>query len=130
MEDPIHDLGHSTPIVWGDQVWLTTATEDGRTLYAVCIDLNSGEIVYDVEVFHPNQPQRIHPQNSYATPSAVVEEGRAYVHFGTFGTACLNSETGEVVRGSGASVLVADTVLPYCMPITGYTLVVSRGKPR
>ena len=68
----IHDLGHSTPIVWGDQVWLTTATEDGRTLYAVCIDLNSGEVVYDVEVFHPNQPQRIHPQNSYATPSAVV----------------------------------------------------------
>ena len=93
----IHNLGHSTPIVWGDQVWLTTATEDGRTLYAVCIDLNSGEIVYDVEVFHPNQPQRIHPQNSYATPSAVVEKGRAYVHFGTFGTACLNSETGEVL---------------------------------
>ena len=47
----IHDLGHSTPIVWGDQVWLTTATEDGRTLYAVCIDLNSGEVIYDIEVF-------------------------------------------------------------------------------
>ena len=93
----IHDLGHSTPVVWDDQVWLTTATEDGRPLYAVSIDLNTGEIVHDFEVFHPNQPQRIHLQNSYATPSAVVEEGRAYVHFGTFGTACLNSETGEVL---------------------------------
>jgi len=27
----------------------------------------------------------------------VVEEGRAYVHFGTFGIACLDSETGEVL---------------------------------
>ena len=93
----IHDLGHSTPVVWGDGVWLTTATEDGRTLYAVCIDLNTGEVVHDVEVFHPNQPQEIHSENSYATPSAVVEEGRTYVHFGTFGTACLDSETGEVL---------------------------------
>jgi len=94
---PIHDLGHSTPVVWGDQVWLTTATKDGRTLYAVCIDLNSGRVVHDVEVFHPNQPQRIHLNNSYATPSAVVEEGRAYVHYGTFGTACLDSKTGKVL---------------------------------
>lgn len=93
----IHDLGHSTPVVWGDQVWLTTATKDGRTLYAVCIDLNTGGVVHDVEVFHTNQPQRIHPNNSYATPSVVVEEGRAYVHFGTFGTACLDSETGKVL---------------------------------
>jgi len=53
----IHDLGHSTPVIWGDQVWLTTATKDGRTLYAVCIDLNSGRVVHDVEVFHPNRPQ-------------------------------------------------------------------------
>jgi outer membrane protein assembly factor BamB len=93
----IHDLGYSTPVVWGDQVWLTTATKDGRTLYAVCIDLNSGRVVHDVEVFHPNRPQRIHYNNSYATPSAVVEEGRAYVHYGTFGTAALDSQTGEVL---------------------------------
>ena len=38
-----------------------------------------------------------HPQNTYATPSAVVEKGCAYVHFGTFGVVCLNSETGEVL---------------------------------
>jgi len=94
---PIHDLGHSTPVVWGDQVWLTTATKDGRTLYAVCIDLNSGRVVHDVEVFHPNRPQRIHSNNSYATPSAVVEEGFVYVHYGTHGTACLDSGTGKVL---------------------------------
>jgi len=94
---PIHDLGHSTPVVWGDQVWLTTAKKKGETLYAVCIDLNTGRVVHDVEVFKPEKPQRIHRYNSYATPSPVIEEGFVYVHYGTHGTACLKTETGEVV---------------------------------
>ncbi|MGB2806843.1 MAG: PQQ-binding-like beta-propeller repeat protein [Sedimentisphaerales bacterium] len=93
----IHDLGYSTPVVWGDQVWVTTATKDGRTLYAVCIDLNTGQVVHDIEVFHPNQPQRIHRYNSYATPSAVLEKDRAYVHYGTHGTAAIDSKTGKVL---------------------------------
>ena len=94
---PIHDLGYSTPVVWGDQIWLTTATKKGTILYAVCVDLNSGRIIHDVKVFRPEKPQRIHRNNSYATPSAVVEEGFVYVHYGTHGTACLDSVTGEVV---------------------------------
>lgn len=93
----IHDLGYSTPVVWENRIWLTTATRKGKTLYAVCVDLNSGQIVHDVEVFHPEEPQRIHRYNSYATPSAVVEKGFVYVHYGTHGTACLDSGTGEVV---------------------------------
>ena len=72
---PTHDLGYSTPVVWGDQIWFTTATKKGETLYAVCIDLNTGRVVHDVEGFHPKKPQRIHRLNSYATPYAVVEEG-------------------------------------------------------
>ena len=94
---PIHDEGYSTPVVWGDQVWLTTATKDGKTLYAVCIDLETGEVIHDVEVFHPKEPQRKNSINTYATPSAVVEEGRVYVHYGTHGTACLDSNTGKVL---------------------------------
>jgi hypothetical protein len=93
----IHDHGYSTPVVWGNQVWLTTATKDGHTLYAVCIDLNSGRVVHDVEIFHPKKPQPIHRYNSYATPSAVLEEGRAYVHYGTHGTAAIDSKTGKVL---------------------------------
>ncbi len=93
----IHDLGYSTPVVWGDQIWLTTAKEDGTTLYAVCIDLNSGRVIRDIEVFRPENPPHINPANSYATPSAVLEEGRVYVHYGTFGTACIDRLSGEIL---------------------------------
>ena len=93
----IHDFGHSTPVVWGDQIWLTTAKEDGTVLYAVGIDLDSGDVIHDIEVFRVEKPQRINPLNSYATPSASIEEGRVYVHYGTFGTACIDTASGEVL---------------------------------
>ncbi len=93
----IHDLGHSTPVVWGKQIWLTTAKEDGTDLYAVCLDVDSGAVVYDIPVFHIDDPQHINPSNSYATPSAVIEAGRVYVHFGTFGTAAIDTSSGEVL---------------------------------
>lgn len=94
---PIHDLGHSTPVVLDGQIWLTTASEDGTAMYAVCVDLETGDVVHDIPVFKQDDPQRINSLNSYATPSAVVEDGRVYVHFGTFGTACIDAKTGEVL---------------------------------
>ena len=48
---PIHGRAWSSPVVWGDQIWLTTATEDGRDLFAVCLDQKSGKIVHDLKLF-------------------------------------------------------------------------------
>lgn len=93
----IHDSGHSSPVVWGDQIWITTAKQKGETLYAVCVDLNTGAVIHDIPVFEPENPQRINGNNTYATPSPVIEEGRVYVHFGTFGTACIDAKTGNVL---------------------------------
>jgi outer membrane protein assembly factor BamB len=93
----IHDLGHSTPVVWDDQVWLTTATEDGTVFYAIGIDAKSGDILHDREVFRAEEPQHINPLNTYATPSPCIEEGRVYVHFGTFGTAAIDTASGDIL---------------------------------
>jgi outer membrane protein assembly factor BamB len=93
----IHDLGYSTPVVWDNQIWLTTAKKKGEVLYAVCVDLNSGQILHNIEVFRPAKPQRINRLNSYATPSALIEEGFVYVHYGTHGTACINTKTGKII---------------------------------
>ncbi len=91
----IHDIGWSSPVIWGDQVWLTTATKDGHRLFAVCVDKNTGEIVHDLPVFDVENPVRIAHENTYATPTPVIEEGRVFVHFGTYGTACLDTATGQ-----------------------------------
>ena len=94
---PIHDLGWSSPVVWGDQIWVTTATEDGRQLFAVCVDSRTGKILHDVKVFDTQAPEHVASVNSYASPTSAIEAGRVYVHYGTYGTACLDTRDGKIL---------------------------------
>jgi outer membrane protein assembly factor BamB len=92
----IHDKGWSSPVIWSDQIWLTTGREDGTELFAICVDKNSGKIIHDIKVFDVVQPQLEYSDlNSHATPTPIVEKDRVYVHFGTYGTACIDTKSGE-----------------------------------
>lgn len=47
-------------------------------------------------MFDVAKPQLEHPDlNSHASPTPIVEDGRIYVHYGTYGTACLDTKTGD-----------------------------------
>ena len=91
--------GWSTPVILGGQVWLTTATQDGHDFFAICVDAQTGKIRFNEKVFHSDNPEPLGngaSMNCYATPSSFIEPGRVYVHFGSFGTACLDTQTGKV----------------------------------
>ncbi len=91
---PIPGRGWSTPVVWGKQVWLTTATEDGQKMYVVCVDRESGKTLLNRELFQNPKPEPLgNDVNSYASPSPTIEKGRVYVHFGSYGTACLDTRS-------------------------------------
>jgi len=105
--------GRSSPVVLGDRIWLTLAVEQGvvRTriqgddmqtaehisLEAVCVDAGKGNILWRTPLFAVDKPAPVHWFNSWATPTPVVEPGRLYCDFGTFGTACLDAKTGKVI---------------------------------
>jgi outer membrane protein assembly factor BamB len=120
---PIPYRGWSTPVILGGQVWLTTATEDGHDYYALCIDENSGKILHNKKLFHHDSPEPLgNNMNGYATPSPAIEPGRVYVHFGSFGTACLDTKTGDVLwqrddlqcrhyRGPSSSVVLVENLV-------------------
>ncbi|PYM15920.1 MAG: quinonprotein alcohol dehydrogenase [Verrucomicrobia bacterium] len=92
--------GWSTPVVMNGQVWLTTATEDGHDYFAICVDAETGKVRFNEKVFHTDNPEPLGngaSMNCYATPSPVIEPGRVYVHFGSAGTACLDTATGKAL---------------------------------
>lgn len=89
--------GWSSPVVLGKQVWMTTATEGGLSLRAVCVDRDSGRVLHNVEVFKREKPIEVHATNSYASPTPILEGNRVYVHFGTMGTACLDTRTAQIL---------------------------------
>ncbi len=93
---PLPGLGWSSPAVKGDQIWLTAAVDDAHSLRALAVNRQSGAIVHDVEIFKLENPGSIHPNNSHASPTPVVEGDRVYIHFGGHGTACLATD-GRIV---------------------------------
>ncbi len=93
----IHGKGWSSPVVYGDQVWITTATETGSDLYAVCVDFRTGKILYDIKVFNPSDVPSKNNLNTYATPTPCIEKDFVYVHYGSLGTACIKTTNGSVV---------------------------------
>ncbi len=115
--------GWSTPLIMDGRIWLTTATKDGHDFYAICLDAETGEIIFNKKVFHADTPEPLSNNiNGYASPSPVAEPGRIYVHFGTYGTACLDSATGEILweqqdlrcrhfRGPGSSPILFENLL-------------------
>ena len=89
--------GWSSPVVKDAQVWMTTALDDGKSLHALCVDLASGKLLRDVEVFHNDVVPPKHRRNSYASPTPILDSERLYVHFGAMGTACLSTKDGAKI---------------------------------
>lgn len=109
--------GWSSPVVANNRVWLTTATPDGKEMFAICVNAETGEIIHNKLIFTNEEPREIHVTNSYASPTPFIDGDRVYVHFGSYGTACLDATTAEVLwqrrdfpchhwRGPGSSPVV------------------------
>jgi outer membrane protein assembly factor BamB len=113
--------GWSSPVIAGGQVWLTAAfttpmTEAEKkqklesntgnqplnlvgslTMHVLCVDQQSGKLLHNIKLLEHDDPQWSHTLNSFASPSPLLENGRLYCHFGSHGTACLDTKSLAVV---------------------------------
>jgi len=136
---PLPGRAWSSPVVWGNRIWLTNAPEIQNPpglsdfdaipetlpppldppirLSVVCLDLESGQVLHDWTVFEVRHPQYTHQTNSYASSTPVIEGDRLYVHYGAYGTACLDTTSGQILwqrtdlechhwRGAGSSPIL------------------------
>jgi outer membrane protein assembly factor BamB len=106
--------GWSSPIVWGNRVFLTTvinkgmAEEPKKGLYfggnrttppeaihqwkVMCLDLESGKVLWDRQVHEGKPATSIHLKNSFASETPVTDGERVYCCFGGLGVYCLDME--------------------------------------
>lgn len=120
----IEGLGHSSPIVWGNRIFLTTAIEGEQiegaeppvhtwagqefrhpqsvggdrhhTLKVIAVDTEDGSIVWSQVAFAGQVYDDRHRGSSYASPTAVTDGKRAYAYFGSEGVYAYDFE-GELV---------------------------------
>src|SRR5262249_7215141 len=104
--------GWSSPIVWGERIFLTTVVNEGQSeapkkgLYfggdrakpsadvhhwkVLCLDWKTGKSLWGREVHHGPPASPIHIKNSYASETPVTDGERVYAQFGNVGLFCLD----------------------------------------
>lgn len=145
---PLPGRAWSSPVIDGDSIWLSTALEMPATpedtqrrlkantsdqpltllaqveLRALCVDRQTGQLRHNLSLLTEVDPQWVHQLNSYASPTPVLEAGRAYFHFGTFGTVAVDTRSGAIVwtnrslkimheNGPGSSPILAGDLLVF-----------------
>jgi outer membrane protein assembly factor BamB len=73
--------GNSSPVVWGDKIFLTCGNDATGEHTVVCVNANTGAIVWSRS--YPSQTFKHHAYNSYATSTAAVDEKHVYVCWST-----------------------------------------------
>ena len=83
--------GHSSPIVWGDRVFLTGATTEGDSVRrnVVCVDANTGDLLWN-KVAATGSGESLHKMNSWATPSCATDGESVVAFFGAGGLHCFD----------------------------------------
>lgn len=77
-------VGQSSPVNWGDKLFLTSASADGKERYVFCVDRNDGKLLWEKAV-PCKAPEQHHKMNSWATPSCATDGERVVAFFGAGG---------------------------------------------
>lgn len=88
--------GHSTPIVWGDRIFLTGSNETGTERRVFCVQRSTGKVLWDRVAAKGLEQERTHAWNGFASASCATDGKRVYAFFGTPGVFCYDLE-GELV---------------------------------
>lgn len=73
-------IGHSSPIIWGDRVFLTSCLQDKEERVLLCYDRKSGKLLWQREVL-TSPLEKKHRLNSFASSTPATDGKHVYVAF-------------------------------------------------
>ncbi len=88
--------GNSTPIIHGDRILLTAASEGGKERYVLCVRASDGKLLWQKTAARDVPLERTHAWNGYASASCATDGKRVYAFFGTPGLFCYDIEGNKV----------------------------------
>jgi outer membrane protein assembly factor BamB len=116
--------GQSSPIIWGDRIFLTSALESGKKRLVICVERKSGNVLWEQEAWS-GTPEQTHAQNGWATATCATDGERVVAFFGKGGLHCYTVEGKHLWSrdlgsfpgpwGTAASpIIVGDLVIQNC----------------
>lgn len=125
---PLEGWGQSSPIIWGDRIFLTTALDKGAKRVVLCFDRTNGEKLWE-QVAWTGEPEPTHNMNGWASASCTTDGEHVWAFFGHGGGLFCYTVAGELVWNAGndrlggfegpwgtaaCPVLVGDLVIQNC----------------
>jgi outer membrane protein assembly factor BamB len=104
---PIPGKGHSSPIVWGERLFLTTCLEDQGERVLLCLDRHSGKVLWQ-QVVLTAKLEKKHHLNSFASSTPVTDGHHVWVTFLAFPdmqVACYDLDGNKVWQRSPGKLL-------------------------
>jgi outer membrane protein assembly factor BamB len=92
---PLKGSGQSSPIIWGDRIFLTSALDSGAERLVFCVDRKNGKMLWEKSVWK-GTPEKSHTMNGWATACCAVDADRVVAFFGKGGLHCLDHD-GKVI---------------------------------
>ena len=109
-------LGHSSPCIWDNRIFLTAADTNERRLITICLDRRTGGILWERSIT-AEKLEQLHQLNCPASSTPATDGRRVYVYFGSYGLLAYDFEGNEQWKkplapvlgffGSGTSPVVA-----------------------
>ena len=91
---PLPGPGNSTPIVWGDRVFVSCASDGGKMRSLLCYHRDNGKLRWAKTVVH-RAPEKTHRTNPHCSSSPVTDGERVIVWHGSAGLYCYDMEGNE-----------------------------------
>ncbi len=124
---PIPGKGHSSPIVWGERVFVTTCLEGKGERVLMCLDRRDGKVLWQ-QVVLTAKLEKKHPLNSFASATPVTDGKHVWVAFLAYPdmqAACYDFDGKQVWMRSPGKLL---SVHGFCSsPILHKNLVILNG---
>ena len=127
---PLENPGNSTPVIWGDKIFLTQAIKGGAQRSLLCFARADGKLLWQKDVEY-TEKERNWNETWYCNASPALDGERAIVSFGSAGMYCYDFEGKEQWKrtdlgkwehafGNGASpILYGETAILWCGPNDG-----------
>ena len=81
---PLAGKGQSSPVIFGEKIFLTSAIDNGRQRVVMCLDRNDGKLLWS-DVAWTGDPEPSHIMNGWASATCVTDGERVYAFFGKGG---------------------------------------------
>lgn len=81
---PLPGIGQSSPIIWGERIFLTLALDQGKERIVFCVDRKSGRILWQQSAWK-GTPEPVHNMNGWASASCATDGEVVVAFFGRGG---------------------------------------------